>query len=900
MQRRLLLFLTPLLLIIGIVPMAAAQAQDSTTTIQLSVPQFMKQIITDQLIADFQTANPTIKVDVLANDDNSASAAAGVDAHLKSEQAYASTADVLFVDNSNLSVQATRAGYFLDMTPLTSSDTGLNSEDFIPGVWQSFQWDNGIWAMPVSTDVIILTYNPAEFDKIGLAYPNERWTIDDLDNAARKLAVVDASGAVTTAGLAVSNFNVQWLFRSLLGKGFYDASTTPNAPLLSDPTLQTLMTTWAQLVTDKMVSSQGGFAAADTVPMQIGGSRTLGRRPGNNQNQVTLSASLLPGGGAGLNAQGFAISSGTQYPEQAYALVKYLTSSPDVTNNFFGISPARQSLVGATTSNNNGGPGGGGGPNFGGPGGGLNNLSDANKAVVTQALSAGIPLSEVRFGDYVTAALSKMSSDGSDAQTALQTLEAQAVADLQSADTAKTDNPVVLATPVPEIVLQPGQVSLKFGLNSFVAPLPNQDKWNQLVADFTANDPQVKDIKLDVQARGGNEFAATDDCFYLPYNNVPGIDLSTVINLDPFIDSDSTFDKNDVIGNTLSLITRDNKIWAYPLALQPVALEYNADTFAKYNVPDPASGWTINGFTDALKSIKLDPADAAPFASREPGGTYLLMLIAAYGGIPIDYRTDPPTVDFTSQKNIDAIRQVLDLAKNGYLKYDKLASNTFFINADTQTPESIYDTVLNGFSFRGRRGGGPAAVNETTTTGTTTAYKLTTYPTGTDTSAVSYDITTAYVSATSQNPEGCYRWISYLSKHPEVLNAMPAFRSQLADVATVQSANAANYYTLLDNLIQQPSTLVFPSQTGGGFNSPANFLLQFWMNRAFDNYVLNNGTLETDLADAQTYSKAFQECVATIPPFDPATQDRRAFFTEYGKCAQKADPTISGLFGGGG
>lgn len=900
MQRRSLLLLTTLfVLVVGIVPMAAAQAQDSKTVIQLSVPQFLKQTINDQLIADFESANPTIKVNVLANDSNTGSAASGVDALLTASQAYASTADVLFVDNSNLSVQATRAGYYLDMTPLTSSDTSLNADDFIPGVWQSFQWDNGIWALPVSTDVIILTYNPAEFDKIGLAYPNERWTIDDLDNAARKLAVVDSSGAVTTAGLAVSNFNVQWLFRSLLGKGFYDASTTPNAPLLNDPTLQQLLTTWAALENDKMISSQGGFAAADTVPMQIGGSRTLSRRPGRDQNQVTLSASLLPGGAAGLNAQGFAISSGTQYPEQAYALVKYLTNNADVGNNFFGVSPARKSLVGATTSNNNGqgGPGGGG-PQIIGPGGSFNNLSDENKAVVTQALDSGIPMSEVRFGDYVTAALSKMTSESSDAQTALQTEEAQAVADLQSADAAKTGNPVVLATPVPEVVLEAGQVSLKFGLNSFVEPLPNQDKWNSLIADFTANDPQVKEIKLDVQARGGNEFASTDDCFYLPYNNVPGIDLSTVINLDPFIDSDSSFDKNDVIGNTINLITRDNKIWAYPLALQPVALEYNSDTFTKYNVPAPEQGWTINGFTDALKAIKLNPSDAAPFASREPGGTYLLMLIAAYGGVPIDYRTDPPTVDFTSQKNIDAIRQVLDLAKNGYLKYDKLAANTFIFGGDS-TDETIYDTTLNGFSFRGRRGGGPAAVNEATTTGTTTSYKLTTFPTGTELSAVSYDVTTAYISATSQNPEGCYRWISYLSKHPELLNAMPAFRSQLADVATVQSANAANYYNLLDNLIQQPSTIVFPSQTGGGFNSPANFLLQYWMNRAFDNYVLNNGTLETDLADAQTYSKAFQECVAQIPPFDPATQDRRAYFQAYGKCAQQADPTISGLFGGG-
>src|SRR5262249_48640177 len=145
--------------------------------------------------------------------------------------------------------------------------------------------------------------------------------------------------------------------------------------------------------------------------------------------------------------------------------------------------------------------------------------------------------------------------------------------------------------------------------------------------------------------------------------------------------------------------------------------------------------------------------------------------------------------------------------------------------------ESIYGTQLNAFGFRGRRGGGPGGVNQASTTATTDDYKLTTYPTGTDYSAVTYDVTTAYISATSQNPEGCYRWISYLSKHPEVLDAMPAFRSQLANVATVQSANAASYYTLLDNLIQNPNTIVFPSM-GGGFNSPANFLLQYWMNRA--------------------------------------------------------------------
>jgi hypothetical protein len=44
-----------------------------------------------------------------------------------------------------------------------------------------------------------------------------------------------------------------------------------------------------------------------------------------------------------------------------------------------------------------------------------------------------------------------------------------------------------------------------------------------------------------------------------------------------------------------------------------------------------------------------------------------MMLIAAYGGLPIDYRTTPATLNFTDPATISAIQQVLDLAKNGYI-----------------------------------------------------------------------------------------------------------------------------------------------------------------------------------------------------------------------------------------
>ena len=96
----------------------------------------------------------------------------------------------------------------------------MNVDDFVPALWHSFQWDGGVWALPVSTDVITVTYDPAVFDEAGLSYPNAAWTIDDFANAARKLVQKDSAGNVTKPGL-VTFGSTMYLLRALLGQGFY-------------------------------------------------------------------------------------------------------------------------------------------------------------------------------------------------------------------------------------------------------------------------------------------------------------------------------------------------------------------------------------------------------------------------------------------------------------------------------------------------------------------------------------------------------------------------------------------------------------------------------------------------------------------------------------------------------
>ena len=97
-------------------------------------------------------------------------------------------------------------------------------------------------------------------------------------------------------------------------------------------------------------------------------------------------------------------------------------------------------------------------------------------------------------------------------------------------------------------------------------------------------------------------------------------------------------------------------------------------------------------------------------------------------------------------------------------------------------------------------------------------------------------------------------------------------------------------------MLQSPNAITFPSPFAGA--RLTSFILQLWLNRAFDNYVLRDGDLESDLADAQIYATAYQECAASLPPLDPAT-DGPGAFQQIQECITAADPSMSGFFGGG-
>ena len=292
------------------------------------------------------------------------------------------------------------------------------------------------------------------------------------------------------------------------------------------------------------------------------------------------------------------------------------------------------------------------------------------------------------------------------------------------------------------------------------------------------------------------------------------------------------------------------------------------------------------------KRSRLTQTTQRPSSRRNSGGNYVLMLTAAFGGLPLDYAVDPVGINFTDPANVEALRQVLDLARGGYIDYRQLANLTgggFGGGGNNTIP--IFSETLNQFSFQ-RLSSDDEQEN---------TYRLTAFPQGTQYTPITYTIGTVYISASTANPEACYRWISTIANHPELFTAMPARFSQLSNPETTASlgVDMSAFYAEFANQLQAPNVVEFPSLFGGGNSAVGDFIVQFWLNRAMDRYVLEDGDLDTELADAELFARDYQTCIVSIPPYNPndfASQiEQLRYFRQFFECATSVDPSMASI-----
>jgi ABC-type glycerol-3-phosphate transport system substrate-binding protein len=857
-------------------------AQSTETVLQIAIPQFYRDLFAESILPAFEADNPDIRVEiVIADGFGSLPASNDVEADLDSAAATFSKADLVLADRT-LNPTYTRAGYVLDLQPLVSTDPTFNAGEFYTGVLDSFRWDNGLWALPVATDIIMMFYQPAAFDAAGLAYPSASWTVHDWANAIRALSEFDAAGQLSKRAFdAFEGFGP--VFLAFNGQDLRDDSVLPATPDLTSASAAEVVNALAELYSGgyfDSVAQEGGATVrfggpnSEGTPLVIGRSAFAGFMAGGG-----AMAAPLPGGGI-INAQGFAISAGTRHPEAAYRLLKYLTNSPEAVSVFTGMQPAR-STVNVIDSAAGGGRRGMvlGGPN--------NQLAPAAQTVIDSAYPSARPMRDLHFTDSLTSLANSVVS-GAVTENLLQEQELAELQRLQAAD-ARRSTPIVVNTPRSQVQLAAGEIALRVGIGSVISPLPNQSDWDAIADAFADADPQVGAVYIEGTIPTNlSEMNEQYDCFITTDGLSNNPDLSQIRALDPLLQSDASFNPNDVLGGILAGQQRDGQTWAYPLTISPEALRYNPEVFARAGVPEPQNGWTVSQFEDALRQITASTGESA----FVPGGmntTYLMLLAAAYGGNPLDTRTTPTTINYADPATINALQQLLDLAVGGQISYQALAGMGRGIGFG-QSGAAISPTTVSAFGGLGFGGGGafiiqlggPSGQNQQDTT------RIVAYPRGITLNGVSYATIAGYIGSRTAHVDACYRFLSAVAKRLDVVGGMPAYRSQLNNPAVIaqNGESTAQFFTEFAALLDSPNTITV-GQLQFGFGE------SYWLLRAMDEYVASGG--QTDLAaaltDAQTYTNEYRACTAALPPFNPETTDFQAYAASMRSCASAVDPT---------
>jgi ABC-type glycerol-3-phosphate transport system substrate-binding protein len=865
-----------LALLISLVPALHAQAP---TILTIGVPDFIRGIAEETIVKPFEAENPDIDVQIVSVQNTPSYDGGDMNEYLDSVAKYVAISDLLLFTESSLVPEATRAGYLIDLMPFVRSDPDMNPDDFYPQMWNAFQWEGGMWAFPVAGDLIAMLYDPAKFDEAGLTYPDAFWTMEDFENAVRALSEVDdATGAITSTAVQVLDGRSPVIL-SLFNQPLYDPTNPDALPALTDPALETLVQQWYDLNADGLFATTEGEFSLDQA--MLVSQTLLANIPALGGAKRELAP--LPGGRTILSINGIGISAGTQHPDEAYRFIKFVSNSAQAATAFISALPARRSLVGAEVDTTNN-------PiaQF------IPTASPEFIAQLETLLESAYTPGEIFYATHIARAIGEMGTQSIDAQTALSDEEANIVTARATAAERIGNVTVSVAEPETETVVEEGKVALKFGVVGFFGGLPNQEEWDAAIADFVATDPQVAAVDIEVAnaltSGGVEDYVESYDCFYQNGNIVPSVDLTLLAPLDAYIASDPSYNPDDVVEGAINQLRREGQLWALPMSIAPAAMWYNEDKFAEAGAFTPYEGWTIGDFETALTALKdVMEEEMPPFVPRDPAdGSYMLALVAAYGGLPIDFSQTPMKIDFANPAVVEASRQALNLVHDGYIKYSplgNLGSTSIFLGGADDV-YALYSQTIGGFlNFGGLQGDAENPVQ----------YNLVGFPQGQEYVPVSYNVTSGYISGQSVNADACYRFMSSLMQRPALFGGMPVLRSLLDSDEIVSSLgeSAVEFYRGIDAAMTDPKAVSLGGISGTGAGGET--LAVIWLFRAWDKYAADDSVdLEKELQDADLFAKAYLECFAQGQADGTITANAGPLegFRQWRECAVKVDPSM--------
>ena len=280
----------------------------------------------DKMIAEFEKANPDIKV-------NWVNAGTGEEQYIALNNAFASgkgAPDVIGAEYYALP-QLALSGELLDLTEMGAADL---KDDYTPGTWSSVNINGGIYGLPLDSGPMAFFYNKEIFDKAGVTEAPKSW--DEYYEAAKKIHALGSDYYITSdsgdAGFAMSMI---WLAG---GQPFKVDGSKVTIDLTGDSGVKAFAQFWQKMIDEDLIDTKtagwsddwykslntGHIASLMTgawMPITLEGSVTDAAGKYRVANTPTPDGSAVNsenGGGA------LAVVKGSKNAEAAYKFAEYV------------------------------------------------------------------------------------------------------------------------------------------------------------------------------------------------------------------------------------------------------------------------------------------------------------------------------------------------------------------------------------------------------------------------------------------------------------------------------------------------------------------------------------------------------------------------------------------------
>ena len=837
-------------------------------TISFAVQEFERSSY-EPLVEQFNTDNPDIRVQLISIDelfDFSGGSFEPTD-YARSIVSGADTANLFSVDAS-----AIEAGLFTDLTPLMDADTSFDRDDFYPGAFGPVSQGDSIYMLPSIMRVNLLSYNKDLWAASGVAEPSLDWNWNDMIAAAEQLAQtrgddVDVYGVLEFGG------GFSFLLNELNENGINLLQTPAEEIQLDDPTVIATLERMSTLAESGAIFAEDPTTSFDELPNLILDQRAGMWSPdilsfGQDPAEPTFEVGTLPYPSTqsslfGGNTSGFVMSSGTQYPQESWRWLTFI-SQQNIENafqqgNIISVIPARRSIAEQT--------------------GYWDDIDEATASVIQTVVEQPTEPVTINFQnitslfEVLTAAVTNVLSEEQNPEEALR--EAQSSFEENVAEIALTPQPtpdtgpVVVSTPVSDIAPE-GATTFTFNAGSSFGA----GDIRALARTFNENNPDLfVEITTPDFSGGGlglNDIAASADCFSwwsAPSTN----EFTATLDLQPLIDADAAFDRDDYPTGLLAPFRQGDGLYGLPYTVNFRTLYYEQTMFEAAGLEPPTAGWTLDDFLNAAQLLTSGSGGNQQYgyasgSSQTQDLDYFLNQLGAE--VTTDNNTQP---NFTDPAVIEATKFYVDLVSefsphenlSGYTS-DGWNNETFLLINEGRVGMWLNFNITLG------------------TVGTTGDANIASAPpplSGDTIDRSSVDFTGLYISAEASEPNACWRWINYLSQDITNLESRyPARTSVVESDAFAAEANPGvlEVYNAYREALNEADSLANQSE----FDSERIVVELYWYYQAVDR-AIQGEDLERELTAAQELTEDYLTC--------------RQADTDAHTCATQVDPDYDGF-----